>query len=109
MTKLEELHQAQIFICHVKNGRRDCANFAPAATASKQKGQPKKSTMFLVSAELFPLHASTHSEQSFRGVVQSASPEFHEALNWIVTAKQAEDVAIISDGRGDAARNQIRD
>ena len=65
--------------------------------------------MFLVCAEMFPGHASMHSPKMFRGVIAGASPEFKELVKWVVTAKKQMDVVIISDGRSDVARRQIRE
>ena len=66
-------------------------------------------TMFLLCAELFPQHVQQHSPEAFRGVIGGISTGFKELAKWACTAKQAMDVVIISDGRSDAARRQIRE
>ena len=69
---------------------------------------PKKRTMFLLCAELFPFHSQLHGPDTFRGIPTTCSPEFQNLINWVITAKQQADVVIIADGRSDTARDHIR-
>ena len=62
----------------------------------------------MASADLFAPHAMTPTAESFRGVVHTASADFHKVVE-IMTVKKSGDTAIIADGRGDMARNQIRE
>ena len=65
--------------------------------------------MFLLSAELFPGHSQMHSPEMFRGIVSGCADFFREMVKWVFVAKQNADVVIISDGRSEVARKQIRD
>lgn len=71
--------------------------------------QAKGTTIFLLNAELFPDHGRSHSTDTFRANLGAPTASFHEALKWLVTAKQRADVAIIGDGRSDLCRDKIRE
>ena len=72
-------------------------------------GKQRQGTMFVCFAELYPGHATQHTPEMFRGVIAGITPEFKELIRWVVNAKQQLDVVIISDGRSDTARSQIRE
>ena len=65
--------------------------------------------MFLCSAELFLGHSYLHNPEVFRGVITGCAPEFKEMVKWLVTAKQNQDVVVVTDGRSEVARKQIRE
>ena len=62
-----------------------------------------------MNAELFGEHATTYNRDTFRGIIAGISAEFRDLVKWIITAKQANDVVLIGDGRSEIARAQIRD
>ena len=65
--------------------------------------------MFLCSAELFLGHAHLHSPDSFRGVITGCTDEFREMVSWVAKTKHSQDAVVVSDGRSEVARKQIRE
>ena len=78
--------------------------------AKSEMSKPEKSrkTLFLLSAELFPGHALQHTPDTFRGVIGGIDKEFKQALAWMFKARTPTDIVVVSDGRSESARRQIR-
>ena len=63
----------------------------------------------VVSAELFPPHASNHAPDTFRGVLSHPSNEFKHLVAAALEAKQSADAVLITDGRSEGMRSAIRE
>ena len=45
----------------------------------------------------------------FRGVITGCTPDFKELVTWLINSKQNDDVLVVSDGRSEVARKQLRE
>ena len=110
-----------VLVQHIPGGEYSQSNLTKAfrATApsaeqyAKRTGPPGKETpkctAIVVSAELFPPHASAHAPDMFRGVPSHPSGEFRDLVTFALTAKQSADVVLIADGRSEGMRSAIRE
>ena len=121
VAKLNRLLAESVLVQHIPGGEYSQSNLTKAfhATApsaeqyAKRTGPPGKETpkctAIVVSAELFPPHASAHAPDMFRGVPSHPSGEFRDLVNFALTAKQSADVVLIADGRSEGMRSAIRE
>ena len=81
------------------------AAWREAKNALTQEGGNE--TLFLLSAELFPAHASIHSPDMFKEIGH-IDMEFYNTIAWMLKQRDQTDIVVVSDGRGDLARREIR-
>ena len=62
---------------------------------------------FLLSAELFLAHASIHSPDMFKEIGH-IDMEFYNTIAWMLKQRDQTDIVVVSDGRNDFARIEIR-
>ena len=79
-----------------------------AETAVPGIDEVSEGAMYICCSELFPGHETTHSKEMFRGVVPGCNDAFKELVKFLSMATQKEDVLIVSDGRGEVTRKEIR-
>ena len=87
----------------VGGGTKGNEKDGPAEAATARRG-----TLYICFAELFPGHALTHTSETFRGLIGSISSDFKELIKIVAARPSGDDVAIISDGRSERARREIR-
>ena len=121
VAKLNRLLAESVLVQHIPGGEYSQSKLTKAfhATApsaeqhAKRTGPPGKETTkctaIVVSAELFPPHASTHAPDMFRGVPSHPSGEFKDLVAFALAAKQSADVVLIADGRSEGMRSAIRE
>ena len=66
-----------------------------------------RKTLFLLPADLFLAHASTHSPDMSKGI-GNIDREFNTAIVWMLKQRGQTDIVVVSDGRSDCARMEIR-
>ena len=66
-----------------------------------------RKTVFLLSTDPFPARASTHSPDMSKGI-GNIDREFNAAIVWMLKQRGQTDIVVVSDGRSDCARMEIR-
>ena len=70
--------------------------------------QEKNGTMYLSCAELFLGHEGHFTNETFRGLLSCCSTDFKEAVKLLLMKSEKDDVVIVSDGRSELIRKEIR-
>lgn len=125
ITKLSESMKKFATLGHVENGEYEAFAFTKliaqmkASRPTKGDGPPGSSegirakapptrTLYVASAELFGPHNKTHDPDSFRGMIGGISTEFREVVKWLSSCKAGNDVVLVTDGRSDEMRKDLR-
>ena len=66
------------------------------------------STLWLLSAELFPAHVRDHSPDTFRLFHGSIRQDLRTAIAWMLKQRSQMDIVVVADGRSECARREIR-
>ena len=77
------------------------------AKSWQQTDSRSRTTLFLLSAELFPGHASIHSPDMFKEIGH-IDMELYKTIAWMLKQRNQTDIVVVSDGRSDSARSEIR-
>ena len=70
--------------------------------------QEKNGTLFLCCAELFLGHEAIFNRETFRGILPSCSSFFKELVKVLLVGAQRDDIVLVSDGRSESIRKDIR-
>ena len=70
--------------------------------------QEKNGTLFLCCAELYLGHEEKWNRDTFRGILPSCSSFFKDLVKVLLGAGQRDDIVIVSDGRSESIRRDVR-
>ena len=68
----------------------------------------KEGTLYFCCAELYPPHEETYTKATFRGIPPSSHASFLELVKSVLICAGKDDVVIVSDGRSESIRKDIR-
>ena len=66
------------------------------------------STLWLLSAELFPAHVRDHTPDTHKLLHGSIHQDFKTAIAWMLKQRSQMDIVVVADGRSECARREIR-
>ena len=82
------------------------AAWREAKNALTQEGGNE--TLFLLSAELFPMHFISHSPDIFKPLMVNEFTTFKMTITWMLKQRDPTDFVVVADGRSECARKAIR-